>query len=79
MTQTSPNAFNGEASHHWHSRDFGECAFPVDGEGLTLRSCCRACGRAQYCDLHAKRMRRRSGLSANRYQKAVLAFVETLR
>jgi hypothetical protein len=42
---------------HWLERAFGECAFPVDGAGVDLISCCRKGWRttpdaAAYCDEH---------------------------
>jgi len=42
---------------HWLERAFGECAFPVDGAGVDLISCCRRGWRttpdaAAYCDEH---------------------------
>jgi len=36
----------------WLSRIRGECAFPVDGDGWTTRSCCNPSGRAPYCPVH---------------------------
>ena len=42
---------------HWLQRSFGECAFPVDGAGVDLVSCCRKGWRttpdaAAYCTEH---------------------------
>lgn len=40
---------------HWLTRKFGECAWPVDGEGADVRSCCAITdGKAPYCGPHAK-------------------------
>ncbi|MGI9169767.1 MAG: hypothetical protein ACR2FH_06250 [Caulobacteraceae bacterium] len=36
----------------WLDRESGECAFPVDGEGWTLRACCNPCGKRAYCAAH---------------------------
>ena len=41
----------------WTSRKFGECAFPVDGEGADTRSCCNPTKGATYCTTHARVMR----------------------
>lgn len=40
----------------WTSRKFGECAFPVDGEGADTRSCCNPTKGATYCPTHARVM-----------------------
>jgi GcrA cell cycle regulator len=40
----------------WTSRKFGECAFPVDGEGADTRSCCNPTAKT-YCNTHARVMR----------------------
>ncbi|HEY2177035.1 MAG TPA: hypothetical protein VGH15_00510 [Caulobacteraceae bacterium] len=43
---------------HWLSRLPGECAFPVDGDGPHLRSCCNPCMAASpYCRGHRRRMK----------------------
>lgn len=36
----------------WTSREFGECAFPVDGEGADTRSCCNPVKVGSYCEGH---------------------------
>ncbi len=41
----------------WLTREKGECAFPVGGEGIGLRACCNPCGEAAYCPPHAAAMR----------------------
>jgi hypothetical protein len=41
----------------WLTRREGECAFPVDGEGHAVRSCCAPCPGAVYCPLHRAAMR----------------------
>lgn len=41
----------------WTSRKFGECAFPVDGEGADTRSCCNPTKGQTYCATHARVMR----------------------
>ena len=40
----------------WTSRKFGECAYPVDGEGADTRSCCNQTGGKTYCPTHARVM-----------------------
>jgi len=43
----------GTAPRHWLSRAFGECAFPVGGEGEGLISCCAPTQpRSAYCPAH---------------------------
>jgi GcrA cell cycle regulator len=48
----SPPTAIALAPRPWLSRSRGECAFPVDGEGWTTRSCCNPCGSAVYCAVH---------------------------
>ena len=41
----------------WIERRFGECAFPVDGEGAETRSCCGPTGQGSaYCNTHRRVM-----------------------
>lgn len=43
----------GTAPRLWLTREFGECAFPVGGEGEALVSCCApAARRSAYCAAH---------------------------
>ncbi|CAN7415023.1 hypothetical protein LJR225_002656 [Phenylobacterium sp. LjRoot225] len=43
----------GTTPRPWLSRDFGECAFPVGGDGDALVSCCAAARpRSGYCPAH---------------------------
>ncbi len=44
-------------SRPWLTREKGECAFPVGGEGTGLQACCNPCGSAPYCRPHAAAMR----------------------
>lgn len=60
----------------WLSRRQGECAFPVDGEGHTVRSCCNPCGPGAYCPAHQAAMRGPAISSAARFAVAVLAWLE---
>jgi hypothetical protein len=52
------------APRPWLSRASGECAFPVDGDGWTVRSCCNWCLGASYCEAHRAVMRGPAGASA---------------
>ena len=45
------------APRPWLSRLRGECAFPVDGRGIGVRSCCNPSGAARYCPAHSAIMR----------------------
>lgn len=36
----------------WTERRFGECAFPVSGEGADTLSCCQPSGPRGYCGVH---------------------------
>lgn len=38
----------------WLTRKPGECAFPVDGEGWRVRSCCNPCAGDVYCKAHRR-------------------------
>jgi GcrA cell cycle regulator len=43
----------GTAARPWLSREVGECAFPVGGEGEALMSCCaQTRSRSVYCEAH---------------------------
>lgn len=37
---------------HWLTRKFGECAWPVSGEGAATLSCCAPSSGATYCAAH---------------------------
>ena len=44
-----------EAPRPWMTRAFEECAYPVDGEGEAVRSCCNPVEAGSvYCSLHRK-------------------------
>lgn len=45
------------APRPWLTRDPDECAFPVEGDGAGVMSCCNPCGPAEYCSAHASAMR----------------------
>jgi hypothetical protein len=60
-------------------RQEGECAFPVDGEGVALRACCNPSGLATYCPGHAAVMRGPRAVPAADLEKEVLAFLERVR
>lgn len=46
----------GSMPRPWLDRAFGECAFPVEGEGAETRSCCLPVARAGYCAGHGRIM-----------------------
>jgi hypothetical protein len=46
------------AARPWLTRRSGECAYPVDGEGIGTLSCCAPSGEGGYCRAHARHMRR---------------------
>jgi hypothetical protein len=43
----------------WLTREKGECAYPVAGEGVGVLSCCNASGRRLYCEAHDKVVHRK--------------------
>ncbi len=45
------------APRPWLTREAGECAWPHDGDGATVRACCNPCGAAAYCPGHKALMR----------------------
>lgn len=48
----------GSTPRPWLTRDFGECAFPVEGESFNTRSCCLPVApRRAYCPGHVRIMR----------------------
>jgi hypothetical protein len=62
----------------WLSRRPGECAFPVAGDGLQTRSCCRPCDSGSYCVAHRRRMRGPAGPSFNELLADLARFTEEL-
>lgn len=76
MDNASADRPEGDNSRPWLTRGVGECAFPVDGEGAGLRACCRPCGRARYCVVHAAGMRARGAPSAAEFERDILRFLE---
>lgn len=55
----------------WLTRLFGECAYPVDGEGAETRSCCAPCAGARYCGQHHKLMYAKPSTDAQRRAAAL--------
>jgi len=41
----------------WLTREAGECAFPVGGEGKWTLACCNPCRSGSYCPPHTAIMR----------------------
>jgi GcrA cell cycle regulator len=58
----------------WTERKFGECAYPVSGEGAEMLSCCMATEGATYCAGHARIMfvpaQRRAATEPSRRRRA---------
>jgi GcrA cell cycle regulator len=50
----------------WTVRKFGECAFPVSGEGADTLSCCLPAPEGSYCPAHRKLMTARPTSEAQR-------------
>lgn len=48
----TPPVEMAKAPRLWTTRRFGECAFPVDGEGADVRSCCNPTACQTYCTAH---------------------------
>ena len=64
------------APRPWLTRDVGECAFPVDGAGVTTRACCNPCTGDDYCPAHAAAMRRPPTTSAAELELEIIRFLE---
>lgn len=65
------------APRPWLTRIRGECAFPVDGEGLAVRSCCNPTfGAADvYCPAHAEIMRGPTPPPIDALEREILALL----
>lgn len=59
------------APRPWLSRSNGECAFPVDGDGWTVRSCCNRCHGFDYCEGHRAVMRGPSAAPAAQMERSL--------
>jgi hypothetical protein len=59
------------APRPWLSRSSGQCAFPVDGDGWTVRSCCNPCPGAVYCEAHRAVMRGGAGATAVQMERSL--------
>lgn len=55
----------------WTERLFGECAFPVAGEGADTLSCCIGTGGKTYCSSHSARMFRKPDETGKRFVNGV--------
>lgn len=51
---------------HWMERRFGECAYPISGEGADTFSCCQPTEGATYCAGHRARMFAKPSTEAQR-------------
>ncbi len=67
------------APRPWLTRERGECAFPVHGDGMRLRACCNPCGRGSYCPPHAAAMRGPPVTSAEVLEREIIALLERPR
>jgi hypothetical protein len=67
------------APRPWLTREPGECAFPVDGAGVTMRACCNPCAGDDYCPAHAAAMRTPPATSAADFEREVIGFLERSR
>lgn len=72
----SPIPDLAQTARPWLTRRSGECAFPIKGEGWTLRSCCRPAGLRGYCQRHEAIMRGPSSSSAEDLERDVLSYLE---
>ncbi len=77
--QPAPPPPAARAPRPWMTREAGECAFPVDGEGLTLRACCEPCGKAIYCPPHADVMRGPKAPPTAALEQEIMAWLERSR
>lgn len=63
-----------ETARHWTTRGYGECAFPVAGDGEHVLSCCAATGDgATYCADHRKVMYARERTRQSRSRRVIYA------
>jgi hypothetical protein len=76
MTFPSRRLAIAQAPRPWISRRLGECAYPVDGEGMATRSCCNPCGEAVYCAPHAAAMRGPPVSSVADLEREIMRFLE---
>jgi hypothetical protein len=64
------------APRPWLTRNPGECAFPVAGEGVATLACCNPCGGRTYCAAHADAVRGPPARSAEQYEASILKWLE---
>lgn len=51
-----PPLVDASAAKPWLERKFGECAYPISGEGADTFSCCQPADPHGYCKAHAQAM-----------------------
>lgn len=51
-----PVVFDASLAKPWTERRFGECAYPVSGEGADTHSCCQPTKGHTYCKAHRRIM-----------------------
>ena len=76
MTFPARRTAVSHAPRPWLTRFKGECAFPVDGEGMATRSCCNPCGASVYCPAHAAAMRGPPMSSVADFEREIMRFLE---
>jgi hypothetical protein len=76
MTRPARPPAVARAPRPWLSRDKGECAFPVAGEGLATLACCNPSGARAYCPAHRRAVLRRPTTSAANYETEIVRWLE---
>lgn len=56
LTPIAPVLVDATHARPWMERTFGECAYPISGEGADTLSCCAPCGDRGYCKAHRRIM-----------------------
>ena len=67
------------APRPWLTRETGECAFPVSGDGMRLMCCCNPCGRGPYCEPHEAARRGPPAPSAEEMERDIVRWLERPR
>ena len=71
MTRPVSSPSVAAAPRPWLTREKGECAFPVAGDGASLMCCCNPTGGAVYCPPHASAMRGPPAPSAENLEREI--------
>ena len=67
------------APRPWLTREDGECAFPIAGDGMRLRCCCNPCGPGPYCEPHAAALRGPPAPPVEDLEREILQWLERPR